>query len=99
MLKWAEPAKEIPMPDLSDRPDYSPLELDGGLMAISIVCAIATLDALHDDHPSKLHRSDFVHLLHLLQQDPAAREAAAMVACWTGHLPDLTDWKGRPWKT
>jgi hypothetical protein len=79
-------------------------DLDGTLLARGVIYALITLDALVtlsdlDDAPQERvqrERDDLVHLLCLMIQDEAHREALAVeVERVTGVLPDITDWTGR----
>jgi hypothetical protein len=78
--------------------------LDGTLLARGVIYTLISLDALVtlsdlDDVPHERvqrERDDLVHLLCLMIQDEAHRDAlAAEVERMIGVLPDITDWIGR----
>lgn len=77
----------------------TPPDLNANLLGKAILLALVTLDTLPENRQVTGERDDMVHMLHLMIQDPAQREALALeVEGQTSTLPDITDWAGRPWQ-
>jgi hypothetical protein len=73
--------------------------LDSTQLAKAILYALVVMDALPLDRQEAGERDDLVHMLHLIIQDPAHREALAVeVERKTGVLVDITDWQARNWR-
>lgn len=78
--------------------DY-PDDLPRGILPRAVSYALAWIDTLPPDRRVAGERDDLVWLLNILANDEAlSARLAEEVRQRTGHLPDLTDNKGRYWR-